>query len=75
MLNKNNILIICSLLVLLGFVLVAYGISYNNSLKMNINDLIVAFGGEKDYFGHFFIVGGTFSFALAIIIFFKFNRK
>lgn len=57
------------MLVLLGFVLDAYGISYNNSLKMNVNDLIFALGGEKDYNVHFFIGGGILFFALAIIFF------
>ncbi|WP_394991626.1 hypothetical protein [Emticicia sp.] len=75
MTNKNTSLIICFILVLLALGLIFYGISYNNSTMVQINNgLAGVLGSEKDNFGSLCIGGGVISAIIAIIIFFKSNR-
>jgi hypothetical protein len=74
MANKNTLIIAC-ILILVGLALIFYGISYNNSTMVQLNNgLAGAFNGEKDYFGTFCIAGGLTSGIVAIILFFKSNR-
>ena len=73
MVNKN-ILIIAGILILVGLALIFYGISYNNSTMVQLNNgFASAFKTKKDYFGTFCIVGGVTSGIFAIILFFKSN--
>jgi prolipoprotein diacylglyceryltransferase len=72
--NKNTLIIAC-ILILIGLALIFYGISYNNSTMVQLNNgLAGAFNSEKDYFGTFCIAGGLLSGIIAIILFFKSNR-
>ena len=74
MVNKN-ILIIAGILILVGLALILYGISYNNSTMVQLNNgLAGVFNSEKDYFGTFCIAGGLLSGIIAIILFLKSNR-
>lgn len=73
--ENKNLLIFACILILIGLALIFYGISYNNSTMVQLNNgLAGAFNSEKDYFGTFCIIGGLISGIIAIILFFKSNR-
>ncbi|MCP9769417.1 DUF3185 family protein [Lacihabitans sp. LS3-19] len=73
--NKTNIIIIAVILFILGLILVLYGLNYNNSEIVQVqNGIAELFKTEQNHKGDYFVLGGAISVVVGIIIFFK-NAK